>query len=294
MNEITAWEAFVGVAKAGSFSGAAQGLKIPVAQVSKRVAKLESHLNVRLFQRTTRVVSLTDEGRLLLPRVQSVLEDLTAAEALFECQQTLTGTLRLTCVPFIAHRLLLPVLEEFMQLHPKLRLELELSETFLDLVASGLDMAIRIETPKDSGLVYRKLIPNDLIFCAAPSYLKKSPPPKSPKDLLQHNLLTLGIHRRVRFRDEPLKLDAFEACKRVTCENGAFLTDMALHGQGVLVRSVWDVQPHLKSGALVQVLKKYPLETFGHVHAVVPSKRYLSPRVRTFLDFLVAKSAEWK
>jgi DNA-binding transcriptional LysR family regulator len=293
IDEVTAWEAFLGVAKKGTFSSASQHLKIPVPQVSKRVAKLESQLGVRLFQRTTRVVTLTEEGKALLPKIQSILEDLREAESLFESTQSLRGVVKVTCVPFVAHRLLLPILDEFLKLHPGIQIELELSERFLSIIDAGFDMAIRIETPKDSNLIYRRLAPNDLIFCASPKYLKGKPVLSQPKNLSQHNLLMLSIHHRCRFKNEDLTLKEFESAKKLTCDNGAFLTDMALNGMGILVRSIWDVRDHLKAGTLVQVLKKYPLETFGHIHAVVPSKRFLAPRVRAFYDFVVMKSQSW-
>jgi DNA-binding transcriptional LysR family regulator len=288
IEEIAAWEAFLGVATHGNFSKAAELLKVPVPQVSKRVAKLESQLGTRLFQRTTRVVTLTDEGRALLPKIKSVLEDLQEVESFFENKQELSGTVKVTCVPFVAHKLLLPVLPDFMKKHPKIHIELELSEKFMNIIESGFDMAIRIETPKDTDLIYRKLLPNDLIFCASPEYLKKNKSPlRSPKDLKDHDLLMLSIHKKCRFKDQSFQLGEFEKTKKLTCENGVFLADLALNGFGVLVRSVWDVQDHLKRGTLVQVLKKHPLETFGHIHAVVPSKRFLAPRVRAFLDFVV-------
>jgi len=230
-----------------------------------------------------------------LPKIQSILEDLGEAEALFENQQTLSGTVKVTCVPFVAHRLLLQVLPEFMTLHPKIHLELELSESFLNIIDAGFDMAVRIETPRNSDLVYRKLAPNDLVFCASPEYLQKNRAPlRSPNDLAHHQLLMLSVHRKCRFEKSELVLGEFERYKTLTCENGALLTDMAVNGQGVLVRSIWDAREHFRSGSLVQVLQKHPLETFGHIHAVVPSKRYLAPRVRAFLDFVVAKAADWR
>lgn len=292
--ELEAWEAFLGVATHGGFSEAARHLKVPLSQVSKRVSKLESQLETRLFQRTTRVVTLTDEGKALLPKIHSIVEDLREAESLFENRQALSGALKMTCAPFVAHNLLLPILGEFMALHPKVHIQLDLSESFVNIIEDGFDMAIRIETPKDSDLVYRKLAPNDLVFCAAPSYLKKnSAPLNSPNDLAKHSLLTLSVHKKCRFKNQELTLGAFEKSKNFTCENGVFLTDMALKGFGVLVRSIWDVQDHFKKGSLVQVLKKHPLETFGHIHAVVPGKRYLAPRVRAFLDFVVLKAKDW-
>lgn len=288
IEELSAWEAFLGVAKHGNFSKAAKALRVPLPQVSKRISKLESQLEVRLFNRTTRVVSLTSEGKALLPKINSIIEDLKEVEDSFEKEQNLSGTIKVTSVPFVAKKLLLPTLNEFTKKHPKIHIELELSKKFMNIVESGFDMAIRIESPKDSDLVYRKLAPNDLIFCATPTYLKsKKKKPKTPEDLKDHDLLMLSIHRRCKFINSDIKLREFEKSKKITCENGVFLTEMALNSMGILVRAKLDVEDKLKTGELVQVLKNHPLETFGHIYAVIPNKRYLAPRVRAFLDFVV-------
>lgn len=294
IDEITTWEAFLAVVKHGNFTRAAKALGVPASQVTKRVAKLEVGLGVRLFQRTTRSVSLTDEGKSIFPKIDSILEDLKEAEALFESGENLKGTIKVTCVPFIAHKLLLPTLEKFNSNYPEIHFELDLSEKFSNIIESGIDMAIRIETPKDSELIYRKLAPNNLIFCASPKYLKSNKNKiKKPEDLQHHSLLILGIHHRCRFKKTLLRLGNFIKNKKLTCEDGIFLTRMALANQGVLLRSIWDVQEHLASGELVQVLKNHPLETFGNIHAVIPSKRFLAPRVRTFLDFILEESLSW-
>lgn len=294
IEEIPVWEAFYGVAKHGNFTRAAQILRVPVPQLSKRVSKLEGQLGVRLFQRSTRVVSLTDEGKALLPKVASILEDLSALETTFENTNKLTGTVRITCVPFIAHRLLIPVLEEFTQKNPEIQIHLDLSEKLMNIIESNFDVAIRIQEPTDSDLVYRKLLPNDLVFCASPKYLKENTKAlKNPRDLKEHNLLALNIHRNCKFKNEFLKLGDFFDSRNITCENGWYLTELALRGFGVLTRSIWDVQDYIKSGQLVQILKKSPLETFGHVYAVIPSRKFLAPRVRVFIDFLLSRATQW-
>ena len=295
IEDIAVWEAFQGVAVQGGFSKAAHALKLTVPQVSKRIAKLEAELGVRLFQRSTRVVSLTDEGRALLPKVAALLEDLAGIETSFESKERLSGTIRMTCVPFVAHRLLTPVIREFKKKHPDVRFELELSEGFLNLVESGIDLAIRIhEQPDDSSLVYRKLASNRLVLCASPAYLKrKKSTPSKPTDLRNHDVLMLDIHRECRFVKSAQALGELVKPQSITCENGAFLTQLALDGFGILVRSVWDVQEHLRRGELVQVLPNVPLESFGNIYAVIPSRRFLSFRVRGFLDLVVQESAGW-
>jgi len=258
------------------------------------VSRLEDLLGVRLFHRSTRVVKLTDEGRALLPKVSAVLEDLKSIETSFEDQLTLSGTIRVTTVPFIAQRLLIPVISKFNEHYPKVHFEIELSEAVVNLVESNIDLAIRIhENPSDANLVYRKLMPNRLILCASPDYLKKAKTPKRPSDLRDHKILMLNIHRNCRFLEESSRVADFSKQKEVVCENGWFLTELALKNFGILLRSQVDVQEHLKSGRLVQVLKKYPLTEFGSIYAVIQSRKLLAPRVRRFLDFVVQQSSNW-
>jgi DNA-binding transcriptional LysR family regulator len=294
IEDVAVWEAFRAVAVHGNFSKAARALRLGVPQLSKRVARLEGELGARLFRRSTRVVSLTDEGRALLPRVEALLADWAGLEAGFEDRGELSGAIRVTCVPFVAERLLIPVLAEFMRLHPRVQVELEISEGLLNLAESGIDLAIRIDEPEDGDLVYRKLAANDLVLCASPRYLKTTAAPlTSPAHLARHPLLMLGLHTGCRFRGSRLRLGELTAGRRVTCENGAFLKQLALQDFGVLVRSIWDVRDHLQRGELVQVLKKHPLDPFGNIHAVIPSRRLLAPRVRALLDLVVTRAGEW-
>lgn len=291
IDEIPIWEAFLAVAKHGNFSNASRALNISVPQLSKRVVKLEDGLNVRLFQRSTRSVTLTSEGQELLPKVISIIEDFQNIESEFTKEQEISGTIRLTCVPFVAHKFLAPLIEEFLQNHPKIKIQLELSTQFINLIESGIDMAIRIETPKDSEMIYRKLAPNKLIFCASPTYLKtKKAVIKKPEDLKNHEILMLPIHHRCKFENSNIKLGNFKTSKKVICEDGEFLTNMALNDSGILVRSYLDVKKELESKKLTQVLKNHPLEIFGHLYAVTPSKRYLAPRVRAFLNLVLSEA----
>lgn len=295
IDEIPVWEAFYGVAKHGNFSKAAQALRVTVPQLSKRVAKLEGHLGVRLFQRSTRSVALTDEGKALMPKVGAILDDLQGVESLFERDHQLSGTVRVTCVPFVAHRLLIPVLSIFTERYPDIRIELDLSEGVSNLIESNVDLALRIDEPGDSDLVYRKIASNDLVFCASPGYLKASKfPLKEPQHLKNHRLLMLHVHRDCRVGDTQLRLKNFAASRKITCENGWFLTELALRDLGVLVRSIWDVQEYIRTGQLVQVLKNHRLENFGNIYVVIPSRRFLAPRVRLFMDFVVDEAERWR
>ena len=293
VDEISSWEAFRAVATHGNFSKAGETLHLTTSQISKRVSKIEGQLGVRLFHRSTRVVRLTEEGHALLPRVNTILADLHALESTFQQNQELSGRVHVTCVPFVAHRLLIPVLKEFEKDYPNIQVHLELSKKFANIIETGIDLAIRIETPKDSELIYRKLVPNELIFCASPKYLKERATPREPSDLLKHNLLALDIHDRCKFKNTSAKLGNFTKTRKLHCGNGVFLTEMAIRDGGILVRSKWAVEEQLENGELVEVLANHPLETFGHIYAVIPSKRFLAPRVRVFLERVVAHASQW-
>ena len=290
IEDIGYWQAFHGVAVHGNFSQAAKALKVSLPQLSKRVSRLEETLGARLFTRSTRHVALTDEGRSLLPKVTTMLEELESLESTFDAKLSLSGTIRITSVPFVAHRFLMPVLSKFRKEHPQVKFELELSESMVNLIEANIDLALRIhDAPKDTTLVYRTLAPNELILCASPEYLKKNPAPlKKPIDLRQHQTLILNIHRKVKFKDGSGKLGEFAVVSPIHCDNGWYLTELALNGFGILVRSRWDVEEYLKKGRLVPVLERYPLEAFGNIYAVIPSRKLLAPRVRTLLDHFLS------
>ncbi|MES2854894.1 MAG: LysR family transcriptional regulator [Bdellovibrionota bacterium] len=295
IDDLNGWIAFAGVAKHGNFAKASRALSVPVSILSKRVAKLESQLGVRLFQRSTRVVTMTSEGQALLPKITVILEDLIEAEQTFSASKELSGVVKITAVPFVAHALLIPGIGEFQKKYPRVKIDLHLSEKVENIIERGFDLAIRIQTPEDTDLIYRKLVPNDLVFCASPKYLKKnSEPIRRPDDLIKHKLLFLKIHDRCRFVGSDLQLKKFSSAKEIESDSGAFLTDLALNDFGILVRSIWDVKQHLKAGRLVRLLEKYPLETFGHIHAVIPSGKFLAPRARVFYEFVLEKSKSWR
>lgn len=294
IDDLTGWKAFIAVAEFGNFAKASKELRIPVSQLSKRVSKLEENLKVRLFHRSTRAVSITDEGKTLLPEIKSILEELTRVESTFSERKDLSGTVKITAVPFIAHGLLIPIIQEFQKKHPKVKIDLQLTEKFQNLIENNIDMAIRIAAPKDSDLIYRKLAPNQLVFCATPKYLKKNPRSVStPEDLQYHRMLFLHIHENCRFVDNRIQLKKFVHNKMIDCDSGAFLTELALNDSGILVRSIWDVQKHLNEGRLVQLLEKHALETFGHIYAVIPNRKFLPARTQAFYEFLLSHAKNW-
>lgn len=293
--ELALWEAFLAVAKFGSFSQAAKQLRVSPPQLSKRINKLEDALGVRCFQRSTRSVALTSEGRAMLPSVTALLTDLEDLEGQFADATNASGVVRVTCVPAVAERFILPRLRTFLDRNPAVQIELDLSERFVNLIEQNIDVALRIQKPTDTNLVYRKLASNDLVLCASPAYLKSCRKPlRTPEDLHDHPFLTLAIHDRVRFLGSERTLGDFRASRRIVCENGVMTRELAVQGYGVLARSLWDVRELLEKKVLVRVLENHPLESFGEMYAVIPSRRFLAPRVRRFLEFLLEPTSSVK
>lgn len=288
IDDFSVWEAFLGVALHGNFSKAAIKMNLTVPQVSKRVAQLEDELGVRLFHRSTRVVNLTDEGKILLPKAQSLLEEWSGLENYFESKKLApSGVIRITCLPFLGQWFLMPVLIEFRKKYPMVQFDIELSEKIINLAEDQIDLALRIHNnPPDSSLIYRKLAPNTLVVCASPRYLKKKSIPKKPQDLFDHEILALPLHHMCRFGKTNFRVKDFVENSSVFCENGWFLTQLALNDFGVLVRSIWDVHEFINQEKLIPILKQDPLGDFGSIFAITPSKKLVPHRVRLFLDFL--------
>lgn len=284
------WQAFVAVAKEKNFARAAGKLRISAPMLSKKIARLEETLDLRLLQRTTRSVALTHEGETLLPEVRRMLESVESLESTFDRKKSeVAGPIRMTVPTVYAERVLPPLLMEFRRLYPAIVIEVTATDSLLNLIDGHVDVAIRSSRLVDSTMIARRLTPNVLLACASPAYLKKAPRLKTPQDLQHHDLLFLDVHENVRFRQAKVSLGQLGGRRRFLSNNGGLLTRMACQGAGVAIRSFWDCQPFLKTGELKIVLKDFPFEENGDVWLVLPSKRQLSPRVRVFVDFLSGK-----
>lgn len=294
IRDLSIWESFYWVAKEGSFTRAAQRQGLGLPYLSKRIAQLEEDLGVRLFQRSTRKVSLTHEGRGLLTSVQSFLEDAQSLEEKFEPKDTISGTIRLSCVTAFAHRVIAPLIVRFNEIHPDVRFELEITDSLIDLIDNQLDLAIRVQEPAGSDFVFKKLIPNELVLCASPSYLKGAKRIRKPEDLMSHRMLTLQLYENCRFSGSKLEVGDLMNARAIRCENGLFLTELACQGAGIAIRSIWDVNSLLRSGKLVRVLEHHGIEPFGNMYAIIPHRRLLAQRVRAFICFLEADAKRWK
>lgn len=289
ISDLQIWESFYWVAKEASFSKAAEKMRIGAPLMTRRITQLEDSLKARLFHRTTRKVGLTAEGAAILPVIETLLADFRNVENKFDQKQTVAGTIRLTASSNFANQILCPILTDFCTMYPDIKLELELTDHFLDLIEARIDVAIRIQSPKDSSFIAKKLGTNELIFCASPQYLKQTKKKlKSPEDLAEHPLLFLPIHSDVAFIGRKEKVGDLANIIPVHCNQAALLTNLTTLGLGIGLRSKWDVVDKIRSGELVQVLEKHPLASFGEILALMPTNRLLAHRVRVFFDYLVA------
>ena len=276
---------FLRVLDLGSISAAARSLDLSVAVASQRLKRLEADLNVRLFHRTTRHLTPTPEGLLLAEQGRVLVEDLEAlSESLRRTGGGIAGTLRMTTSSTFGRLYISPLLPEFLALHPNVRVSVDMNDTKIDLVSAGFDLAIRIGALDDSSLVARKLANNRRVLCASPDYLREHGTPKTPEDLVHHQcLLLVGAQGRQdtwRIGDTSVRVSG-----RIESNQGELLRDAAVAGLGIALHSTWHVNGDLHAGRLQVVLPDHPLADTG-IHAVMPQRRLVPPRVRAFVDFL--------
>lgn len=291
MDKLTEMSVFTEVARRGSFSAAARQLGLSPSAVSKLITRLEERLGARLFNRTTRQVNLTEGGHAFLERCVAILDDIDDAEELLVGYgREPKGLLTVNSTAGFAQHCLLPLLPRFQSLYPQLSINLQVSAITVDLVAQGVDVAVRMGELKDTALVARKLCESPRIICASPEYLEKHGEPKSARDLEKHNCLRLGS--APVFNHWAL---TGSRGRQVIDVKGDFVADKvdilhqhALQGGGLVRLAEFMVQEDIARGLLVPVLQKANREMQA-VHAVFPHRRHLPSKVRVFVDFLV----EW-
>jgi len=281
---------FLRVLDQGSISAAARSLDLSPAVASQRLARLEKELGVRLLHRTTRRLHPTPEGLALAEQGRSLVEDLDAlVGSLRQSGEQVAGTLAVTTSATFGRLHLSPLLLEFMELHPRVRVNVDLNDRVVDLVASGFDLAVRIGALDDSTLVARLLAPNKRVLVASPHYLARRGAPEVSADLAQHDCLILtgaqGRQDRWTMGDGQGGETTVQVQGRLESNFGELLRDAAVAGCGIALHSTWHVADDLKAGRLQVVLPDYPLSATG-IWAVMPQRRLVPPRVRAFVDFL--------
>jgi DNA-binding transcriptional LysR family regulator len=278
---------FVRVAEAGSLSGAARELRLSLAVVSRRLARLEERFGVRLANRTTRSLTLTEEGARFHGRCVRILAEIDDAEAeVARGRDTAVGHLRITSTFAFGLRWLAPLLREFQEAHPGLHVHLDTSDTVANIIENGYDLAIRFGSLADSSLIARQLAANFRLICAAPSYLASRGRPQRPEDLLAHDVIAFGDPASTDWTF----LDGRSIAVRgsLSTNNGELAHRWALDGAGLVLKSLWDVHDDLNAGRLEVVLPGFRLPA-APIHAIYPHSRLSAAKVRLCVEFLAAR-----
>ncbi|MCJ7800188.1 MAG: LysR substrate-binding domain-containing protein [Polaromonas sp.] len=279
------------LARYGSFSATARALEVSTPAVSKRLAQMEARLGVQLLNRTTRRISLTPEGETYLTHARRILADIDDMEQLVSnAAAEPKGLLRVNATLGFGRSHIAPLISGFIQRHPQVQVQLQLSADPPPLTEDAFDVCVRFGEPPDARVLARHLAPNRRLLCAAPAYLAAHGIPKGPSDLARHNCigirqgdegygswrLTLGK------RTETVKVRG-----NLSTNDGEIAVNWALAGHGIVMRAEWDVARYLRSGRLTQVLENYRTPS-ADIHAVYTQRHQVSARVRAFVDFLAS------
>ena len=287
--------AFVTIIDSGAIVAAAAQLDQTTSGISRALQRLESKLGVTLLERTTRKISLTQEGQIFLEKARQILLDLEAAEdALQTFDQEISGLIRIdSATPFILH-VVAPLIQEFMQLYPAIEIEMNTSDQMIDLLEQRTDVAIRIGELQNSSLHAKLLCRSRLYIVASPEYLATRGYPKRPEELHQHDLI--GFSKISSLNTWPLKShDGWLTVNpKLKLSNGEAIRQLALLGNGITCLSEFVVSKDLKHGRLVALLEDENIITYQTIHAVYYQQDHLPKRVRIFIEFLAEKLKRYR
>lgn len=289
MSQFEEMSAFVRIVEAGSISKAADQMNTVKSAVSRRLQELETRLGVSLLKRTTRRQTLTEAGQQYYQQCIRILDDINELESRIADEQTaLTGRIRLSApISFGLMHLSAP-LREFNRQHPDILFDIDFNDRHQDLVAEGLDLAIRISRMSDSTLMARKLASTRLVLCASPDYFANYGLPEAPSDLskghvrLQYSNVTSGWQFKTREGD----IININLPVALSANNGNFLFEAALDGQGLILSPDFICYESIRHGDLIPVLSDYIHQAELGIYAVYPQTRYLSQRIRSFIEYL--------
>jgi DNA-binding transcriptional LysR family regulator len=279
---------FVEVVARGSLSAAARAEGIAPAMIGRRLDALETRLGVKLLQRTTRRLALTNEGAAFLEDCQRILGELEEAEAaIAERSARASGHLLVSAPAGFGRQHVAPLLPSFLAEHRDVSVNLNLNDRLVDVVGEGVDVAIRIASLSDSSLIGVKLADNQRVLVGSPAYLKRHGTPQTLADLAKHNCLPIsseGSQRGWTFIENGKQV-TLKVAGNMVCNDGEVLHDWALAGKGLAWRSMWEVGPEIRAGRLCTVLDHHAAPG-NDIHAVFAQRRHLPLRIRAFVDFL--------
>ncbi len=282
---------FVRVAELGSLSAAGRDLRLSPAVVSSRIQRLENQLGLRLLNRTTRQVNVTPDGETFYEHCLEILKTIERAQDAVSARRNRpAGFMKVSAPTAFARLHVAPHIPTFLERFPEIQLQLIASDRFTNFIDEKVDLAIRIAELKDSSFVVRRLADNKRLLCASPSYLSKSPPIKALSDLSKHNCLLLRFPGSQQFewriQDPDGETHTLAVTGNMDSDNGEILTEWCLKGYGIALKSMWEVGPYLSSGELLTVLPDC-VPAAHTIHTLYPHARFLPPRVRAFIDFMV-------
>ena len=283
---------FIRIAEKQGVAAAGRDFGMSPATASERLAGLEAHYGASLLRRTTRSISLTDEGRLLLERARVLVEEAQDLEARIKLgAERLSGKIRLSAPCDLGEHRIVPLVNAFLEMHPDTAVELILTDGYVDLVSEGLDLAIRFGALRDSTMLVRKLGDNRRLICAAPSYIDAHGAPRHPDDLVDHNCLVMQfgpvVDREWTFVINNKRHDISVSGNR-TANTGMQVRRWCLDGYGIALKSIWDVGDDIKEGRLVELLKDYAPRSQSALQIVYLRGSGSLSRVRAFIGFLVS------
>jgi LysR family transcriptional activator of dmlA len=280
---------FYRLAKNGSLTATAREMNLTPPAVSKRLAQLEARLGVRLLNRTTRKVSLTEEGELYYREAARILSDIEQLEQTIASRRAAPrGLVRMNATFGFGHRYIAPAISQFVRRYPEVRIQLQLTDRPINLADEGYDIGIRLGKLDDASLIARRVAHNRQLLVAAPAYLKQHGTPQHPAELARHDCLIIrendayGVWKFThRSGTETVRVSG-----TLASNNGEVVRNWALEGHGIMLRSEWDLAEHLRRGRLVELLPEWRGPD-ADIHAIFPQRLHLSAKVRVLIDFLV-------
>ena len=297
MDQINSLTLFVRAAQNHSFSVAARQLGISPSAVSKSVQRLEERLGTRLFNRTTRRITLTEDGAEFYVRCRQILDEIVEAElALSQARSTPKGTLRVSLAMAIARLQIVPALSSFAERYPDLKLDISLTDKMVDLIESGIDAVVRVGEGPDTRLSMRWLATARYVICAAPRYLARYGEPQTPEELESHNCINFVSPRTGRAFEWFFQGDGEEFSLpiegRLRFDHAEAQLAAAIAGAGIIQVHNYIAGAAITNGELAPVLKRFAPTTGSPIAVVYPQKRHLSAKVRAFIDFMIELMAQ--
>ncbi len=291
MGQLEDMQAFIRIVDAGGIGRAAAQMDIAKSAISRRLRDLETRLGVKLLQRTTRVITLTEAGRRYYQSAVKVADDVAELNSVTaNADAELRGTIRLAAPVSFGVSHLSSVISDFVALHPQLEFDIQFSDRHVDLIQEGIDLAIRIGDLKDSSLIARRITPVRLVMCASPAYLAKFGEPQTPDELRSHKVMRYAGSSSGNWHliDPEGRNVAAKPKANIIANNGDFLRDLAIKGQGIIISPTFICWQQLRDLSLQRVLPNFRVASLD-AYAIYPETRYLSPRTRSFINYLVER-----